>query len=211
MKTLTIANIVEKVRVKLDEIGLNESEMMDAVSDNTNLDSVIKSCVNDAYRLVAMNADVSLLEGVHGETLTLSIGEDLVGRVQLPSDFLRLVNARLSSWSSSYSKLISEDEALYRMQSNKWVCATPNCPVAAIVHRKTGKVLELFKAAKSSDTLSVLTYIPAYPGNDASVSLSDLTVEAFIYYVAGLTLTTFREEAANDFFKVAQSLLGNEQ
>lgn len=210
MNTLTKEDVIKQVRVKLDEIGLNESGMMDATSDNTNLDTVIKSCISEAYRLVAMNADVSLLEGVHGETLTLSIGENLVGRVQLPADFLRLVNARLSSWHSSYSKLISEDDPMYRMQSNQWVCATPSCPVAAIVHRSGGKVLELFKAATVDDTLSVLTYIPAYPDKEESVSISDQTVEAFIYYVAGLTMTTFKEESATDFFKIAQSLLGNE-
>lgn len=211
MKTLTKEDIVKQVRVKLDEIGLNESGMMDADSDNCNLDAVIESCINEAYRLVAMNADVSLLEGKTMSDATMTIGSDLVGRVQLPADFLRLVNARLSSWHSSYSKLISEDEPLYRMQSNKWVSATPDCPVAAIVHRSGGKELELFKAANTNDTLSVLTYIAAYPESEESVALSDQTVEAFIYYVAGLTMVTFKEESATDFFKLAQSLLGNEQ
>lgn len=209
MKNLSIEDIVAKVRVKLDEIGLDESEMMDALEDNTNLDSVIKSCIAEAYRLINMSADISMLEGVQG-TVSLSIDSNKVGRVTLPDNFLRLVSVRLSSWISSYSKLITENSPEYRMQSNEWVCGSPECPVAALVHRSEGRVLELFKAASSSDTLSSFVYIPSVTSDSESVDISDQLAESLIYYVAALTMVTFREDVANDFFKVGRSLIGIE-
>ena len=43
MKTTDIKKIIDDVRIKLDEIGMNESEMIDSLEDNINLDMVIKS------------------------------------------------------------------------------------------------------------------------------------------------------------------------
>lgn len=209
MKNLSIEDIVAKVRVKLDEIGLDESEMMDALEDNTNLDSVIKSCIAEAYRLINMSADISMLEGVQG-TASLSIDSNKVGRVTLPDNFLRLVSVRLSSWISSYSKLITENSPEYRMQSNKWVCGSPECPVAALVHRNGDRVLELFKAASENDTLTSFVYIPSVSSDAESVIISDQLAESLIYYVAALAMVTFREDVANDFFKVGRSLIGIE-
>lgn len=210
MKTFTINEIVNAVRVKLDEIGLNESEMMDAEADNVNLDTVIKSCVSEAYRMVSLLADVSMIEGKDGSGSSLEIGSDLVGVVQLPSDFIRLVGIRLSSWASAKSSAIPEDSPEYRMQSNKWVCGTPKNPVVALVNGKSGRELELYKAISTSDTLRSFTYVASIAENAESVGISDQLSDAFIYFVAGLTMVTFREDVADDFFKIGRNLLGME-
>ena len=210
MKTYSVNDIVSKVRVKLDEIAANESEMNGLEADNVNMDTVIKSCIADAYRLVTMLADASLLEGVHSSSASLTIDEKLVGRVVLPSDFLRCLYVRLSSWSSACSEFISEDSPEYRMQSNKWACGTPSIPVAALVHNGSGRVIELYKAASANDTLSSFIYIPIWSESSDKVKVSDQTADAFIYFVAALTLTTFREDLANDMFKVARGLIGLE-
>ena len=108
MKTIEVKDIINDVRVKLDEIGLNESEMAVEVEDNTNLDKVIKSCLPTAYNFVCENADASMLEGKSGNA-ALTINSEMVGKITLPDDFLRLINVRLSSWNSSFSKIITED------------------------------------------------------------------------------------------------------
>ena len=207
MKTLTTEEIVRKVRVKLDEISVNESDMMGEDEDNKNLDSVIKSCIPEAYRLVNSLADTSLLEGVRIQA-SATIGSDLVGHVTLPADFFRCISVRLSSWKSSASEIVAEDSPKYRMQSNKWVCGSPEIPVAALVHTGSGRELELYKAASMTDTLKTLTYIPVLEDGGESVSISNAVVGSFIYFVAALTLATFREEIADDMFKIARSLIG---
>lgn len=210
MKTFTIDEIVGAVRVKLDEISLNESEMMDAEEDNTNLDKVIKSCISEAYRMVSLLADVSMIEGKDGSGSPLSIDSNLVGRVELPSDFIRLVGIRLSSWNSAKSSAVPEDSPEYRMQSNKWVCGSPSRPVVALTNNGSSSMLELYKASSSEDTLKSFTYVASISKDAENVGISDQLSDAFIYFVAGLTMVTFREDVADKFFAVGRNLLGLE-
>lgn len=211
MVTYSVQDIVDKVRVKYDEIGLNESEMLAVEEDNVNLDTVIKSCIAGAYRFVVFSADLSMLEGKQLTGAGLTIDSQLVGHVKLPDDFLRGVTARLSSWDSSFRDIISEDSPEYRMQADPYACGTYQEPVVALVHTTSGRELEFYKAKSASDTLRSLVYMPVWDDEGESVDIPDQVAEAFIYYVAGLTATTFREDVANDFFKVAKGLLGIEE
>lgn len=209
MKKLSIEEIVQKVRTKYDEIALNESGMV-GDTDDSDFDTIVKSCISDAYRFVVNNADLSMLEGKQITDGKLEIDSNLVGHVALPVDFLRGLTFRLSSWQSSASDIITEDTPEYRMQSDPYACGTYQHPVAAIVHTSTGRELELYKAKTSNDTLKSFVYIPAWDEESNDVDIPDQIADAFIYYVAGLTATTFREDVANDFIKVAKGLLGIE-
>jgi hypothetical protein len=208
MKTLKFSDIIDKVRLKLDEIGVNESEMMEALEDNSNLDSVIESYIKQAYEYVMTNASLSLLDGNDGSTISLAVSDDLVATVALPDDFMRLINIRLSSWKSSLSNLITEDAPEYRAQSNKWLCGNPECPVVAMVHTKDGRKFELYKASSKDDKLSAFSYIPSLGESSDSVSIPNELAEAFICYIAALTLTTFKDEQANGFISITNSILG---
>ena len=209
MKTLSIDEIVRKVRTKYDEISLNDSDMVGS-SDDSDFNSVIRSCIPDAYRFVVNSADLSMLEGKILSVETLNIDDDLVVHVPIPDDFLRGISFRLSSWKSSASEIITEDTPEYRMQSDPYACGTYQHPIAAIVHTAKGRELELYKAKTSADTLMSFMYMPSWDGSNESLDIPDQLADAFIYYVAGLTATTFREDIANDFFKVARSLIGIE-
>lgn len=207
MKTISAEEITRKVRIKLDEIAVNESEMMDSDADNANLDSVIKSCIAEAYRYISLNADDTMLEGKAIESPKLEVDEDLTGRIKLPSDFLRLLTIRLSSWSTA-PQIVDEKSPEYLMQSNKWTCGTPLRPIVALVNTYEGRQLELYKASSKDEKVKAFVYVPSLPEKFSYVDISVQTEEAFIYYVAALTLVTFREDAADKFFKIASELLG---
>lgn len=209
MKTYRVEQIVSLVRTKYDEIGLNESGMIGG-TDESDFDRIVKSCISDAYRFVINNADTSMLEGKQMEDAGLVIGDDLVGRVKLPDEFMRGITFRLSSWQSSSGNIITEDTPEYRMQSDPYACGTYQNPVTAIVHTRDGRFLELYKARTKEDTLMSFVYVPSWNPSSEEVSIPDQLSDAFIYYVAGLTATTYREDVANDFFKVAKGLLGIE-
>ena len=100
------------------------------------------------------------------------------------------------------------------MQADPYACGTAEQPVVALIHTNNGKELEFYKAKTKEDKLKSFVYIPVptddlYTGS-GDIQLADQLSDAFIYYVAGLTATTFREDVANDFFKVAKNLLGIE-
>lgn len=214
MKTYSVAQIIEQVRIKYDEFGADESEMV-LSPDNMDMDTIIASNIAPAYRFVVFNADLSMLEG---ETLPnisdFRIDDELVGHLPLPADFMRGVTARLSSWKSSPSSIIEESSTEYRKQADPYACGTAEYPVVALIHTNHGRELEFYKAKTKDDTLKSFVYIPAptddfYTGT-GSIQVADQLSDAFIYYVAALTATTFREDVANDFFKVAKNLLGIE-
>ena len=69
-------------------------------------------------------------------------------------------------------------------------------------------MLELYKAASANDTLKSFTYVASIPADATSVGISEQLAGAFIYFVAGLTLVTFREDVADNFFKIGRNLLG---
>ena len=206
MKTYTISQVVEAVRTKYDEIKPNESDII-GDTDDSDMDILIRSCINDAYRFVINAADLSMLEGKQLSDAVLTIDDDMIAHVSLPDDFLRGISLRLSSWQSAASDIITEDTPEYRMQSDPYACGTWQHPVAALVHTSTGREVELYKAKSSNDSLRSFIYAPRWDSSSESIEIPDQLSEAFIYYVAGLTATTLREDVANDFFKVARSLI----
>ena len=220
MKTYSIEDIIEQVRIKYDEFGADGGEMV-VIPDNVDINTIIKSNVGAAYRFVVFNADLSMLEGKTLESESeneseseFSIDDNLVGHLSLPVDFMRGITMRLSSWKSSPSSIIEESSSEYRMQADPYACGTPEYPVVALIHTNKGKELEFYKAKSKEDELKSFVYIPS-PPNDlsaetGSIQIADQLSDAFIYYVAALTATTFREDVANDFFKVARSLIGIE-
>lgn len=214
MKTYSVEQIIEQVRIKYDEFGADESEMV-VSPDNVDMDTIIASNIAPAYRFVVFNADLSMLEGktLHN-TSDFKIDDELVGHLKLPADFMRGVTARLSSWKSSPSSIIEETSTEYRMQADPYACGTTEHPVVALIHTNQGRELEFYKAKTKDDTLKSFVYIPAptddfYTGT-GSIQVADQLSDAFIYYVAALTASTFREDVANDFFKVAKNLIGIE-
>lgn len=211
MKTYSIKQIVEQVRIKYDEFGAAESEMI-VSPDNVDMDTIIASNIGAAYHFVMMGADLSMLEGknLKVDDESLEIDKDLVGHIKLPDDFLRVVTVRLSSWKSSPANVITEGMPEYRMQSDPYACGTFQYPVMAIVNSVEGRFLELYKARTQEDTLKSFVYVPSWSSGNNEVNIPDMLSDAFIYYVAGLTATTFREDVANDFIKVAKGLIGIE-
>lgn len=211
MKTYSVEQIIEQVRIKYDEFGTDESEMI-VSPDNVDMDTIIASNIGAAYHFVMMGADLSMLEGqnLKVDDDSLEIDKDLVGHIKLPDDFLRVVTVRLSSWKSSPANVITEGMPEYRMQSDPYACGTFQYPVMAIVNSVEGRFLELYKARTQEDTLKSFVYVPSCSSRNNEVNIPDMLSDAFIYYVAGLTATTFREDVANDFIKVAKGLIGIE-
>lgn len=214
MKRLTIDQITDAVRIKYDEQSSCCDEMI-VYPDDFDMNAVIMSNVAAAYRFVMLNAESSLLEGKQiKDTDSFTIDDKMVGHIPLPDDFLRGITIRLSSWDSSASDIIEENSPEYRMQSDPYACGNHQHPVVALVHTVKGKELELYKARTRQDTLRSFVYVPLL-SEDAVYGTDDIQIpeqlsEPLIYYIAALTATTFREDVANDFFKVARSLLGIE-
>ncbi len=212
---IRVKDIIEKVKICIDEIGLNDAEFV-GTQDNQEMDTIIRSKIAEAVRFIKGNADWDYIEPdtvITSGTISGKVGDNQVVSVTLPSNYLRLCYARLSSWPLYLSDPIYWNDKEYATLCDQYATGTWERPKLALV-MKPGKVLELYSAKGASDKIEV--------GILTDLSSNDLTTEdnisipvklepALIYYIAGLTLLTYRDSHADNMFNQALLLMGASQ
>ena len=193
---------------------LNDADFQDMDKDDNEMDEVIKDKLLAALRYILLNSDSSLLEGTElADKTGFSIDSNLVGHLSEPTDMIRIVSARLSSWIKSCNVLITEESTEYAMQSDKYACGTYERPVTALARVGGKKEVQFFKAKTSTDTLNTFTYIqePAFRENTEgqdSLNIPDRLLNAFLYFTAALTLQAFSNELYQSTMGIAKSMMG---
>jgi hypothetical protein len=143
------------------------------------------------------------------------ISSDTAGAylVPCPTDFLRFLNIKLSTWSVPVSELIPEEDPKYREQKTiKWTRGTELKPKAALVSfsdyvageinsnfPNIGLAVECF-SSKTLPTLSAFHYVPKV----SPTSMPEDLVDAMIWECAGRTLLIMNQaqRAATAFAQV---------
>lgn len=208
-----------RVRAAIDELTQDGSNLVQATSDEANLKEIIVDKIGYALRHVLENAPLDKLDDSMFETLagsSLSIDSTtLIGRVTLPTDLLRIIEARLSSWSHfPLPKPDTSEEAL--MQQDQYARGSWDRPVNILTHSGGHKVLEMYCAKTANDTLKcVFIRRPDVSGISTAnmqtqVSVPSALEASLIYQVAGLTMVAFREDIAASLFAIAQRYLDPE-
>lgn len=213
---MTVREIVSRVRSAIDELMENDSEFLRQSSDEGNLTSVIVDKIGYALSYVLENAPADSLDSSAYSTLTpseaqrFSITSDLVGKLILPADILRIVEARLSSWSMFPIPEPSTSQ-VYLMQQDTYARGSWDRPVNILTYEGSDKMLEMYCAKSTSDTLKfVFIRKPsAYSTDnmDSDVPVPKSLQAALIYQVAGLSMVAFREEVAASLFSIADKYL----
>lgn len=224
-----VDDIIKDVRICIDEIALNDSEFV-GLQDNSEMETIIRSKIIDALRYVHGNADWSFLEPdtvftyktpeepsetpeqpeeTPEEPISASIEEN-IGKVVLPANFMRLCYAQFASWPLFLTEPIYWNDKEYATLSNAYSTGSWERPkIAMTIHN--GKTLELYKAKDENDIIQVgILTEPAITIKDGkdSVFVSEKLERALIYYIAGLTLLTYNEQRADNFFNQAMVMMG---
>ncbi len=217
---MTVQEIVTRVRAAIDELTANDSQFLSASSDEVNLDKVIVDKISYALQHIIENAPLEKLDDSMLSTLTstelqaqFSIDTDtLVGKLQLPADMLRIVEARLSSW-SLFPIPEPDTSPVYLMQQDTYARGSWDRPVNILTYTAGHQVLEMYCAKTASEEL-VFVYVKK-PSGSYSVSNPTQTVDvpakleaALIYQVAGLSMVAFREDVAASLFAIAARHMG---
>ena len=215
---MNVGDVVKRVRAAIDELMVNDSGFL-SNSDEANLRDVIVDKIGYGLNWVLENAPSELLDIDSLSELTptelahFQIGDDGVGRLQLPDDLLRIVEARLSSWFRA-PEIVSAQSEVYLMQQNRYTRGTWDRPVSVLTHQGTTRLLEMYSAKTADDTLQLLivrkpTAIYNTDTQDsASVGVPIRLEPAFVYHVAGLTMLAFREEIASSLLELSEKYLG---
>lgn len=217
---MTVQEIESRVRGVIDELAANDSTFINESTDERNVSSVIRTNIPYALVYLLEHAPVEKLDasGITGEgsyepgTFRID-SETMMGEARLPDNVLRVVSARLSSWHYS-PEPVSEQSQQYLMQGFQYSRGTWDIPVSAIVHRAGSRWIELYGAKTTTDTLHMLVYKKPAFGNlsidTTMVSVPQALEGSFVYHLAGLVLTAFRDEHAGNLFAIAKTYAGIE-
>ncbi len=214
---MKVKEIVTRVRSAIDELTANDSEFLNRTSDEKNLSAIIIDKIPYALTYITENApedkiDSSMVtkwEADSHHPLPVVVAGKMVS-VLMPTDLLRVMSARLSSWSLSPTP-VKENSQEYLMQQDEYAHGSWDRPVSAMRYKGTDRYLELYSAKSDDDTVEV-SYIKKPSTGDTSSEETEIGVPtrlegAFIYQVAALTMVAFREQVAQQLFTIAQNYL----
>lgn len=221
--SLTVGTIVSQVRSAIDEVMQNDSDFLRESNDELNLTDIIISKIGFALQHVVENAPVEKLDSDAFETLSseeaggFSVdGTSLVGKLKIPTDLLRIIDARLSSW-TRFPIPVTDMSQVALMQQDEYARGSYDRPVNILTYEGTDRYLMMYCAKTASDTLN-FTFIRKPKADEYSadnpnkeVKVPSLLEASLIYQIAGLTMVAFREEVAASLFAIAQRYLDPEQ
>lgn len=220
---MTVQEIVTRVRAAIDELMENDSQFIRQSTDELNLTRVIVDKIGYALQHLLEIAPLEKLDDSiyevysAAELLTnFSIDENLVGHVKLPADLLRIIEARLSSW-SHFPIPEPDTSQVYLMQQDTYARGSWDRPVNILTYNGKQRMLEMYCAKESSDTLNFVFIRKPALGSytvdnmSATVTCPDGLLASLIYQIAGLSMVAFREDVAASLFAIAARYLDPEQ
>ena len=222
---MQVQEIVKRVRLAIDEYTLEGTSFAQLTTDEQDLTRIIVDKIPYALQQVIEEAPLDKLDDDMFETLTsaqiasnfelVTIGTDEMGRLKLPDDYLRIVEARLSSW-SHYPIPEPSTSQVYLMQQDQYARGSWDRPVNILTFNGSDKVLEMYCAKTSSDTLQFV-YIakPDMTNVDIEHPTTDVDVPSkleasLIYQVAGLTMMAYREDIAGTLLAISKRYMDGE-
>lgn len=206
--------MVEAVKVAIDENRGNRPLLLEEDTDTLSLDEIIYAKLADAVRVVETEAPRHLLEAGHDmiedNDKDFFIDGDGKGFVVLPDDFMRMISFRMSDWRRTVYEPISEEDPKYALQSSKWkgICGDPEKPVVAIVNRSEGMVLEFYSCNDAEAFVTQATYIPIPKiDRDGGIDVSEKCYRATVYRAASFALASIGDPLSSTMLEISRSLL----
>ena len=176
-----MSDLVKEMRIAMDEVKHDEDN--DIFADDS--DEEMKQAIETAAQQLLLQAPPQMLQP---KRVVASLNEsgkqdydaiqtqytDGHGSLVIPDDWLRLVELRLKSWSSSLTSLMDPDSKEAQMQASRWTRGTPQKPRGMIATSPvTGKRVLMYWTAGRYDAnhaeetgkvydheVELFTYIP---------------------------------------------------
>ena len=209
-----IVKVVELVKAVRTAIDMNMGDkplIAESDQDTLTLDEIINSKIVEGTKRVLMEAPLFLIEGEVPFGDAIYWNDNCSGWTILPCDFMRLVVFRMSDWERPVYEAITPADPKYSMQSSSWkgVRGNPQKPVAALVKRQEGLVLELYSCNDKSATVSQALYLPVPKiDKDGGIEIPEKCYESVVYRIAELTLATLGErELSSTMNELSKQLL----
>ena len=200
MKSIDIATLTDVVRTNLDEIGVNESMMLEG-SDDVMLYNIVERIMGESADEVHMAAPAFILDGrTPPDVRYLATGKVLK---MVMRDMLRLVAFKAKDSDYVVSETIPEASAEGRMQLDPYLQGTYDSPKMVLrqgLNEDTELEMRYYSLKEeqktgetSADKVDYLLAVPRQIGETSSVSISENAIYVFYNLVTAKVLTILGE------------------
>lgn len=214
---MKIEDIIKQVRWCIDEESNNTSAITDE-KDDTYMDNIIKSKINDALHWIAITAasspvlsDSKKVDATTTSTIKVEeyVAEKGIGIITMPSDteIINISRVRGKGWFKAVVPVEdTADEAL--MMFDESAMGAADRPQAAIMRENPIKILLQPKPEEA-----VISFVGVPKNVDVSSETTDVAIpdklsNAFIYYLAFLLLSAYNDTKATQMYTIAMQQLG---
>lgn len=213
---MKIEDIIKQVRWCIDEESDNTSAITDE-KDDTYMDNIIKSKINDALHWIAITAASSSVfaesKSTSTESSKISV-EDYdttknIGIITMDenTEIISISRVRGKEWFKAVIPVEDTDNEAY-MMFDESAMGTADRPQAAIMRENPIKIL-----LQPKPTEAVVSFVGVPKNVDVSsettdVAITDKLKNAFIYYLAFLLLSAYNDNKATHMYTIALQQLG---
>lgn len=214
---MKIEDIIKQVRWCIDEESNNTSAITDE-NDDTYMDNIIKSKINDALHWLAITAasspvlsDSKKVDATTTSTIKVEeyVAEKGIGIITMPSDteVINISRVRGKGWFKAVVPVEdTDDEAL--MMFDESAMGTADRPQAAIMRENPIKILLQPKPEEAVISFVGVPKNVSISSSDTDVDIPDKLSNAFIYYLAFLLLSAYNDTKATQMYTIAMQQLG---
>lgn len=214
---MKIEDIIKQVRWCIDEESNNTSAITDE-NDDTYMDNIIKSKLNDALHWLAITAasspvlaDSKKVDATTTSTIKVEeyVAEKGIGIITMPSDteVINISRVRGKGWFKAVVPVEdTDDEAL--MMFDESAMGTADRPQAAIMRENP---IQILLQPKPEEAVISFVGVPknvSLSSSDTDVAIPDKLSNAFIYYLAFLLLSAYNDNKATHMYTIALQQLG---
>lgn len=213
---MKIEDIIKQVRWCIDEESNNTSAITDE-KDDTYMDNIIKSKINDALHWIAITAASSSVFAESKDTSTESSKisvEDYdatknIGIITMDenTEIISISRVRGEEWFKAVIPVEDTDNEAY-MMFDESAMGTADRPQAVIMRENPISIL-----LQPKPTKAVVSFVGVPKRVDASKESTDVAIpdklqNAFIYYLAFLLLSAYNDNKATHMYTIALQQLG---
>lgn len=213
---MKVEDIIKQVRWCIDEESNNTSAITDE-KDDTYMDNIIKSKINDALHWIAITAasssvfaeskktsDTSSKISVKDYDATKNIGIIMMDE---NTEIIAISRVRGNDWFKAVIPVEDTDNEAY-MMFDESAMGTADRPQAAIMRENPISIL-----LQPKPTEAVVSFVGVPKNVDVSsettdVAITDKLKNAFIYYLAFLLLSAYNDNKATHMYTIALQQLG---
>lgn len=214
---MKVEDIIKQVRWCIDEESNNTSEITDE-KDDTYMNNIIKSKINDALHWLAITAasspvlvDSKKVDATTTSTIKVEVydTEKGIGVITMPSntEVINISRVRGKGWFKAVTPVEdTADDAL--MMYDDIAKGTLDRPQATVMRENPIRILLQPKPEEAVISFVGVPKNVNISSSDTDVAIPDKLSNAFIYYLAFLLLSAYNDTKATQMYTIAMQQLG---